>query len=373
MEKKNQKSATIIKVKNPIATLRDNETISIPYKLLQKEFPSAIIAFIQLIDNKSHKTIVSQPIDNNEDGITDAFLFQTDLEPNETKYFSVNLSQNIPDSSSVFAKFISKPEGLGDFCWENDYIGYRMYGQARADAQGTGTAIDVWCKKTDRKLTDDWYTAGQSYHIDKGYGADHYASGKNQGCGGSGILHKDSIYYSKPYSSWKIIANGPVRLVFELKFSGWKIDNTYLRETKRITLDAGQYLNRIESTYEVTDKNFSFSHAIGIAQRSDSKVIIDKKNNLSESWEKLTIPAGSENGSLGCAFIADPKTNVKNITSRNNHLFGIMTAKSEKSIIYYTGAAWSEFGNIQSFENWNTYIQNKKECINHQCTVTILK
>jgi hypothetical protein len=359
----------IIKVENPISVSRKNETIALSYKLLKKEFKKADIKFLQIKDIKQDKILLTQAIDYNQDGIIDEFLFQSDFNSKETKKFSISLSENnAPDSSLVYAAFISKPEGLGDFAWENDYIGYRMYGQARADAQGTGTAIDVWCKRLPDRLTDKWYTPGQSYHVDKGYGADHYASGKNQGCGGSGVYYNDQVYFSKSYSSWKIMANGPIRVVFELEFTGWQFENNDIKEVKRITLDAGQYFNQIESTYKLSDSTFAFSHAVGIVQRTDSESFIEKKEGWFGSWESL----GENNGYLGCGFIA-PVSIIIDIKNLNNHLFGLLVSKPGESIRYYTGAAWNEFGPVKSFEIWKTYIENKVQCINNKCIVSIRK
>lgn len=368
-----KKPKVIIQVENPIAIARTHETIALSSKFIKKQFPHHTIENLQIIDNKLNQLLLSQAIDYNSDGVIDDYLFQTDLNPKEIKYFSISTTTNKPDSTSVFSKFISKPEGLGDFSWENDYIGYRMYGQPRADAQGTGTAIDVWCKSTARRLTDEWYTSGQSYHIDKGYGADHYASGKNQGCGGSGVYYNDTVYYSKPYTTWRIIANGPIRLVFELEFTGWKIGQTDLKETKRITLDAGQYFNHIESTYTSSTNKFDFLHAVGIAQRQDSQSFINKNEGTFESWEQLTVPKDRDNGALGTGFIADPKSSIYDIKNIQDHLFGLMELKPNKSATYYTGAVWSKFGAIKSPEDWKKYVGNKALCIQNKCVVTLMK
>ncbi len=365
--KETKQSTKIITVENPILVSRKNETIVLSYELIKKAFKKTNINFLQIKDIKQDKTLITQSIDYNEDGIIDEYLFQSDFNPQETKEFSICLAENkAPDSSLVYAAFINKTEGLGDFAWENNYIGYRMYGQARADAQGTGTAIDVWCKRSSDRLTDRWYTPGQSYHVDKGYGADHYASGKNQGCGGSGVYYNGRVYFPESYSSWKVIANGPIRLVFELVFTGWQLENNDISEVKRITLDAGQYFNKIESTYELNDTTFKFSHAVGIVQRIDSESFEEKEGGWFGSWESL----GENNGYLGCGFIAsvDNQIDIKNL---NEHLFGLLAAKPGKSICYYTGAAWSEFGSAKSNEIWKTYIQNKVKCVNNQCVVSI--
>jgi hypothetical protein len=245
------------------------------------------------------------------------------------------------------------------------FIGYRFYGQERAKQQGTGIAMDIWCKRVPELLTEKWYTPSQNYHKDKGYGADHYGSGKNQGCGGTGISINDSIYFSKPFSDWKIIANGPIRVVFELKFKGWSLNDSII-ETKRVTLDAGHYFNKIESSYSSAIFSKDYLHTIGFVQRDDSETRIEKDKGWLASWESL----GESKGNLGTGFIALPD-DIKDIKTYNKHVESFMYIKPETKITYYTGAVWSEFGAFNSMKGWQNFIENQTACVFNPCIVSI--
>jgi len=361
-----EQSHIIIEVKNPISLIRNNEVISLSADLIRKAFPNQDVNLIQVKDLKSDTILITQSIDYNEDGVPDEFLFQSNFSPNEKKEFTLSLIETESFiSSKVYAAFISSEEGMEDFTWENDFIGYRYYGQERAQKQGTGIAMDIWCKRVPDILTNKWYAPSQSYHVDTGYGADHYSSGKNQGCGGSGIFTNDSIYFSKPFSDWKIIANGPIRVVFELKFTGWVLNDRII-ETKRVTLDAGHYFNKIESSYSPEITSLGYSHAVGIVQRDDSETRIEQEKGWIASWESL----GKAKGNLGTGLIALP-SDISEIKNLNNHVVSLMYPKTENGISYYIGAIWSEFGSVNSLKEWDAFIKNRTSCIFNPCIVSI--
>ncbi|ADV51278.1 hypothetical protein Celal_4034 [Cellulophaga algicola DSM 14237] len=355
-----------IEIENPISMIRKNETITLSAAVIKANFPIERLQLIQIKDLKSNTLLRTQAIDYNEDGVPEEFLFQTDFDPNEKKKFELYIIEK--DSlitSKVYATYMPTEEGMEDFTWENDFIGYRFYGQERALKQGTGIAMDVWCKRTPDFLTEKWYAPSQSYHVDTGYGADHYNSGKNQGCGGTGLLANDSLYFSNAFYDWKIIANGPIRTVFELKFTGWTLNDTLI-ETKRVTLDAGHYFNRIESSYSNDIAALGYAPAISFVQRKDSDTKIEQDLGWLASWESL----GEGKGNLGTGFIT-VASDIASIEKINNHVVSILKPKPEDTITYYTGAAWDEFGAISSKEAWLHYIKQQAECIKNPCIISV--
>jgi hypothetical protein len=357
-----------IVVENPIPVIRTNETISLSADFVKMAFPNQNVNFIQVKDLKNDLFLITQAVDYNKDGIADEFLFQSNFASDEKKEFAISVrTDTLGYSSKVYASFEPTEMGMQDFTWENDYIGYRFYGLERAQKQGTGTAIDIWCKRIPDLLTNRWYEPDQSYHYDIGYGADHYAAKDNQGCGGSGIFLYDSIYFSQPFSSWKIIANGPIRTVFELEFTGWSFKDTIV-ETKRVTLDAGHYFNKIEDSYTLAEEFFEFKHAVGFVQREDSETRIEQNLGLMASWESL----GENNGTLGTGFIALPD-DIASIKTQNNHVYVFMNSTPELRSTYYTGAVWSEFGSITSLSEWERYIRNQSVCIQNPCKILLKK
>ncbi|MBI9041444.1 MAG: DUF4861 family protein [Lutibacter sp.] len=224
--------------------------------------------------------------------------------------------------------------------------------------------MDIWCKRIPDLITEKWYVPSQNYHIDTGYGADHYSSGKSQGCGGTGILKNDSIYFSHPFYDWKIIANGPIRTVFELKFTGWAFHKSIV-ETKRMTLDAGYYFNKIESSYNSDMVSLGYKHAEGFVQRDDSETQIEKDLGWIASWESLA----EGKGNLGVGFIALP-SDILEIKNINNHVVSIMQPKSAIGISYYTGAAWDKFGSVTSKKDWISFVEHRTTFIKNPCKIT---
>jgi hypothetical protein len=365
-----QKRASIT-VQNPISSPRMSETITLKYELLKKAFPSTKIFSLRVTDS-SNNVLVTQPVDTNGDGVVNEVLFQASFEPDESKVFTISpINKEKVDSSLVYAAY-APGRGLEDFAWENDLIGYRFYGLARAEEQGTGTGIDIWCKRVSYPLTDKWYHPETRYHRDTGFGADHYSAGKNQGCGGTGIYTSDKIHFSKAFSKWKIIAEGPIRTIFELEFSGWKFESLNIVETKRVTMDLGHYLNKFECGYllegdpSISDVPSSFLHAVGLVQRESSKTSIERADGWIAGWESL----GRNKGELGTCMIV-PASEIRDIKEIDGHLYTLLPLNIDKNTTYYTGAAWSEFGTIKSPADWQEHVGQQARRIANPCIVQL--
>ena len=87
----------------------------------------------------------------------------------------------------AYGRFVR--ERRDDFAWENDLVAHRMYGAALetwAQEPLTSSAVDVWVKKTNRLVINDWYMT-DDYHRDTGEGADLYSAGRTRGCGGNAV------------------------------------------------------------------------------------------------------------------------------------------------------------------------------------------
>jgi hypothetical protein len=156
--------------------------------------------------------------------ISKGVLFQSDLAPGETRRFLLFPRKALPVLppvvSRAHARFV--PERMDDFAWENDRIAHRVRpGDHDGSARDAGVERrDVWSKSAHKLVQDKWYKAGD-YHVEKGEGHDFYHVGKTRGCGGLGIFDGKALYTSKNYASWKILADGPIRTEFELRFDAW--------------------------------------------------------------------------------------------------------------------------------------------------------
>ena len=143
-------------------------------------------------------------------------------------------------------------ERFDDFAWENDRIAHRVYGKALETWEGepltAAAPIDIWSKRTSRLVVNDWYLADH-YHEDTGEGADFYSAGLSRGCGGNGLWADDRLWTSRNFVNSRVLANGPIRVMFELTYEPFDVNGISVGEVKRITLDAGSQLDRFQSSY----------------------------------------------------------------------------------------------------------------------------
>ena len=177
---------------------------------------------------------------------------------------SLDVSARGTPGSCRAAGFWTRSAGAqGRFCRENRLVAYRVYGPALQATGEIASGIDVWSKRVPNFVIDTFYkrdAEGQrtknnalSYHKDNGQGLDSYEVGPSRGCGGTAVFADGKLFASKNYIRLKQLSTGPIRFSFEVTYAPWSADGdgngVEVTETKRITLDAGSRLNRIDSTY----------------------------------------------------------------------------------------------------------------------------
>ena len=199
-----------------------------------------------------------------------SLLFQVDLAPGETRRYLVlsrdRLAAAPPPDVKTHARFV--PERLDDFAWESDRIAHRVYGPAiitDPKEKLVSSGVDVWAKSVRHPVIDAWYKSG-NYHKDTGEGLDNYKVGPARGCGGLGIWDGKKLYVSSNFTSWKVLADGPLRSVFELTYDNWDAGGRRISEVKRISIDAGSNFSRVASVFQ-SDKPGAIIAGVGIVQR----------------------------------------------------------------------------------------------------------
>jgi hypothetical protein len=252
-------------------------------------------------------------------------------------------------SPRVFARFV--PERLDDFAWENDRIAYRMYGPACQDAPGevVGSGVDVWCKRTRKLIINQWYKAGQ-YHADRGEGADCYKVGRTRGCGGTGIWKDGKLWTSRVFTSWKLLAMDPRCVTFELTYAPWDVGGVRVSEVKRIRLEAGAQLNRIESTFTFSGVS-ELTVAAGLTVHKGGQCTVNSKEHWGSVWEPAD---GKGNGQIGTGLVF-PAGRTVAIKQTGDHVVALTIAKSGQPVVYYAGAGWSKSG-FPRQTAWNAYL-----------------
>lgn len=364
----------VITVTHELAIPRPAETITVPWVEINRALPGARLQHIAVKDAAGRSlpyqvtNVAPEAKDPQGTGIAyGELIFQHDFAAGEkSATFTVEQIGEVAPvfPAKVFARHV--PERLDDFAWENDKVAHRTYGPALAApaAPGSGkevlvtSGLDVWCKRVSYPVVDRWYNKGHDhYHVDEGEGLDMYGVGTSRGCGGTGIWDGRKLYVGRNYRTWKILANGPIRAVFELTYDAWDAAGLKVAETKRFTVDAGHNLDLIESTFTAQAGPRDFTVAIGLNQDSadkgqENKVTVMPLESAAAlaQWE-----AQSGNGSLGTAVVVGDAAFAGFAAADKNQLI-LAKAVSGKPVRYLVGAGWSRAGEFTTPEAWQAYV-----------------
>lgn len=282
-------------------------------------------------------------------------LFPVNLAANETRRYLVlpagRLAAVPPAQVKTHARFV--PERLDDFAWESDRTAHRVYGPAIInDPKETlvSSGVDVWVKKVRTPVIDKWYKRGE-YHHDEGEGLDYYSVGQSRGCGGTTIYAGGKLHNSSNFKTWKVLADGPLRSVFELAYGDWDAGGgRKVSEVKRFSIDAGSNMTRVESTFK--GGKAPLHVGVGIVQRDGGgHYVTDAAGGWASYWE----PAHGDDGNTGCGVILPAGAREFALVDQQQLTVGV--AQPGKPFVYYFGAGWSK-GDFADASAWDAYVRN---------------
>ncbi|MES2148283.1 MAG: DUF4861 domain-containing protein [Pseudomonadota bacterium] len=375
-----------ITVSHDLDAARVAETISLPWSQLNQALPGALIQHIAVRDAAGRalpfQVTNVAPQSKDPAGVGVAYgelLFQHDFAAGEhSASFTVEKTEALAPVFPVkaFARYV--PERLDDFAWENDKIGHRTYGPALAApaAPGSGkevlvtSGLDIWAKRVSYPIVDRWYNKGHDhYHKDEGEGMDMYNVGASRGAGGTGVWDGKQLYVGRNYATWKVLANGPVRAVFELSYDAWDAAGTKVSEVKRFTVDAGHYLDQIESTFSFSGPS-SLTVALGLNKTPSDKKQLARIGLVQQQADGALLQwiEQSSNGALGTAIVLPDASGYAEDTL--NELV-LAPATSGKPLRYLVGAAWDRAGEIATRAQWEAYVANAAARLRHPLRVVL--
>jgi rhamnogalacturonyl hydrolase YesR len=415
----------LVKVSNPTNFRRECETVEVdfPAKVFElwANHPDNEKKFFAVMDGISSRILDSQIYDADTNAATHKLLCQVDLAPGETRTFYYILDSSAlaavpPPIVKTFARYV--PERHDDFAWESDRIAHRMFGPALETWQAeplTSSGMDVWIKRTRNLVADQMYRTGVYYDTNL-VSQDDYRVGKTRGDGGLGIWDGQKLNVSKNWRTWKLITTGPIRSEFELTYDAWDAGGRKVSETKRISIDAGSNLSRVESTFSSDDKS-PLEIGVGLAERPGENVIlkdssITTKDSTSlgiDSWQTSTskglvvqnqdegwlaywqpqdfakgttavaivLPKGSVQAftndlpNLPASAFAAPTNTVQEGQSAVRNLLAIAPTEIGKSFVYYLGAGWDRSGDFPDAKSWTEYVRRFAERRDQPLQVTI--
>lgn len=355
---------------NKLNLARANQTLELTAKQLEP-LGAKELNTIHVRDAAGRELIV-QAVDTDFDAYhkPDLVIFQSDFAANESKTFTVSVGKK-PEFSKeqfrAFGRFVR--ERFDDFAWENDRIAHRTYGKGLETWAGeplTSSTIDIWSKRTARMVINDWYLADH-YHADTGEGADFYSAGKSRGCGGNGLWAADQLWTSKNFVNSRVLANGPIRVMFELDYEAFDVNGMTVTETKRIALDGGSQFDRFQSFYK-PEKPGALITGIGLKKNSSQQLEVNAARGWLLKWEKMEKNAGNQ----GLAIVVDPKTFVKQTEDKLNH---ILLAKVPESNVatYWAGFCWDKAGQFTNAEAWKKYVDEFAQGLASPIKVTVAR
>jgi pectinesterase len=356
-----QRENLSLSITNPLNETRKSETIEIAWRDLLAALPSLNPRTAAAFEGGN--ALVSQSLDLGGDGSEDLFLFQSDFEPGQTKLFVVmNRKETGTSLSPVDVRFVLPRQ---DMAWESDRIAYRMYGSLLAGDVNNG--IDVWTKRVRYPIVAKWYRANEgntsgkdTYHEDHGEGADFFSVGRSLGAGSCAILRDTRLWQPGLFSSHRVIATGPVRAMFEVSYDSGMIDGKRYREVKRISLDAGHNLNKIEVRYTGFGPHDTLIVASGIVKRKAVRSYSDSQ----AGWISLWGPTNddSTNGFLGTGIVM-PRGSLRGIREDSQHLLILGSTRNDEPLIYFAGAGWTRSDDFATADDWNDCV---RQCARRQ-------
>ncbi len=336
---------------NKLSFSRPSQTIELSAKDLaplgEKDF-----ARIHVKD-ASGKELLCQAIDSDGDFTPDQVIFQADFNAGEKKTFTAFVGDKqtyAKEQFKAYGRFVR--ERFDDFCWENDRIAHRMYGKALETwvrEPLTSSTVDVWSKRTPRMVVNDWYMT-DNYHADAGDGADFYSAGQSRGCGGDGLWAADRLWVSKNFVNSRVLANGPIRVIFELTYEPFDVNGTQVSEVKRISLDAGQNLDHFLSAYK-PNKPEDLTVGVGIKKVKGERKELNAERGCLIKQEPMEKKAGNQ----GLAVIVNPKQFVKQTEDKLNLLM-LVRASQDNTASYWAGFYWDKSGQFADEQAWKTYV-----------------
>ena len=327
---------------------RPSETVVLTAAQIKDALGVDDLRTVRVKDDKTSADLLTQPIDLNDDGTLDELVFQADIAARETRRFTLTVGERRiakKDEFRAYGRF--NRERRDDFAWENDRVAHRMYGAALETWKQeplTSSGLDVWVKRTRRLVVNDWYMV-DDYHRDTGEGADLYSVGRTRGCGGSGLWAGGRLYTAANFRNSRVLANGPIRVLFELMYEPFQAGEAKVTETKRIALDAGHHLNRIEIEYAGAPSGSAL--AAGVRTNPGSQSQVTRETGVLRTWEPL-----KQEGNLGCAVIVPGL--AENRDADGNYL--VIAAPRTGPNVYYAGSAWDRGGDIKSAAEWDAYL-----------------
>lgn len=353
-----------VTVSSALAFGREDEMVELEWSAIVGSMPAATPETL-VVKVVGGEELPSQALDANGDKLWDSLIFLVKLAAAESITIEVSMGSPATVAPRVLGQS-RKSNVENDYYWENDRVGYRV------KAHGPVNNVDIFVKSTGKLVIDKWYE--YDFHEDRGEGLDPYHIGERPGAGGSGLLVNGQWAHPASYTSVKTLASGPLRAEFELTYNDYDAAGVSVKELKRVRFDAGSWLTRHESTYNLN--GVASVTAVGAISLplSGSEVVL--KKGWASVWGAADVASA---GSLGLALVEVPGTNATleqvqsakvGSSGASGEVFLSADVPSASSFSYYAGVGWSK-GGFANKAAWEAYVEQFQQRLASPLAVTL--
>lgn len=363
-----QKEITLT-VHNPSSVDRENEIVEISWEEVQLSLSLTSDQTI-IVTDESGLQLPYQLITNGTDEVQD-LIFPVSIKAGQAAAYKVSVGAPKEFKILVYGRLV--PERMDDFTWENNLTAFRVYGPALKATGEISNGMDFWAKSTDELIIDKWYendlSRVASYHTDHGEGLDFYTVGRTLGLGVTAPVHNDTLCLGDNFNTAKILDNGPLRISFKLTYDPYLSGGKEIIETRKISLDANSYFNRVTTVFE-TEESEPMTVATGIVTHEENLGTEGIKTTFGDNSGIIAYenPADKVNGIIYTAAIRPNGFGI--IKTSNGHFLGLNSYKPGSEYTYFAGGGWSKSG-FNSFDEWVEFLKVEKQKIDQALTINI--
>lgn len=317
-------------------------------------------------------------------------LFKATVGAKKSERYHIIPSDTLPTFNKVVSGRVY-PERADDIAWENELVGFRLYGPATQAKGEKAFGYDIFFKyPTSRQIIEllykpetdpvTWQKVDSlraisselaaefinsfSYHIDHGLGMDCYAVGPTLGAGTAAIELNDSICYPWCYETAQILDNGPLRFTVRLDFAPVNIRNGQtVTEHRIVTLDSESHLNKCKVWYD--GLNAGTTIVTGFPRRDDSVAVKDSDRYVLAYADPTQ---GADNGKALLGIVLDNP--AYQMTESEGHIISRTNIAPADTFTYSWGFAWDKT-DIKTLNDWEEYLLRYASMQNAPLSISI--
>lgn len=357
-----------ITVKNPASFPRENEIVEVDETAVK----SRLVTPSFVLTDPEGREVAWQVTHDGK------IIFPVNVAANSEVTYTAVTGKASPVDAKVYGRLFK--ERADDMTWENEHAAYRAYGPALQRSGERGFGYDVWTKSVAEPVIEKRYYLnnykGITFHKDHGDGMDPYTVGPTLGGGTAALLEGDDIMYPWCFSDYEILDNGPLRFCVRLEYPPMTAEKGIpAKETRVITLDAGDWLNRTEVTWEGLKAPGEVVAGQVVHRQNPEGYVLDTDNGVG-AYADLTDNAEVGNGTIYVGTVAvSPATPVYlPLKEAAGDAIGHVVLKGAVTdntpFIYYWGSGWSK-GGMENMDQWLDTLRHKRLTILHPLETTV--